>query len=959
MSEDIRITDGSLDFSQGVEDGKVTTVASAVANPNGILRTQVCWLNNGTVRGNGISPRPGWEYLATVQKGVLYQGGWLYEPLIGNPYLVLSCGGRIYQIRVDTDNSVHDITGASANPATPPQAYFCQAEQFLVIQAGDWQVNEVGTLPLFWDGTKMRRSVGVIGPNNIPDAYPIQPYNEIPAALAMVYYQDRLWYANGRIFAAGDIVGNQASGTIQYNFDDSVLKVTENPLAIGGDGFTVPSQAGQITGMSYTAALDQTLGQGPLYVFTRKQIYQLVVPVTRADWIAAGANNQPQQTLAQKKYGATSDRCIFAVNGDLYYGSPEPGLRSLVLATRWFGQPGNVAISRSVQRAFKFTTPTLLGTQPGIEFDNRALIGVLPTPTPVGVAFQGVIALDFDIISTLTQKLPPAYDGLWDGLDILQMFEGDFGGLQRAFAIVHSRIDGSIQVWEITQNFLRDAGDNRIQWRVEFPAYTFGEEFKLKKLDGGELWLDKVQGTVELIFEFRVDANACWQPWMTTQFCSARNTCEDVNNPACYPVQPYCDGQKFPITLPAPNAGDGVSANLRPGNIGYQFQLRLTVVGNCRVRGLILFALAHDRRPFEGMINSTTPTQPNPSLFSNEAQSVTIQCPGDITLSDLAGVICLNQSSSLNILGGGVPATSYNYTLISGGVPTGMTFNGGVLATGTPATIIGTPNATGSFTFGVQAIDSNGNILTKTYTICVSQITVSPTGSDNSHLPPFTIGTPYSANLAFTSCAGTATFSVFIGSLPHGLTLSSNGSISGTPANDAISETFTIVATTASGTCSQSFTCSPSPSGINFNNLVWTNDIISHATLVTANNSFDGILTRNPTFNSDIEFHATMPYAGPLVVCNLRITKSTTGTADGNLYHGIQVFDNLGNSLLLIDQTTPIPDGVSNWPFTVPLQAGGAVITLHSCGFGSTDWFLTPSSSATGCEMSGLFTPAY
>ncbi len=65
------------------------------------------------------------------------------------------------------------------------------------------------------------------------------PTPQLPAAGPMVYYQGRLWYAIGRIFTAGDIVGGP-SGTLAYNFKDSILMVTENPLAIGGDGFAVP-----------------------------------------------------------------------------------------------------------------------------------------------------------------------------------------------------------------------------------------------------------------------------------------------------------------------------------------------------------------------------------------------------------------------------------------------------------------------------------------------------------------------------------------------------------------------------------------------------------------------------------------------------------------------------------------------------------------------------------------------
>src|SRR4029077_12710686 len=151
---------------------------------------------------------------------------------------------------------------------------------------------------------------------------------ELPAAGPMVYYQGRIWYAQINQYTAGDIVFGP-SGTLGYAFADSILKVTENPLAIGGDGFSVPVTDGPITALAFTANLNTNLGQGPLYIFTTRSVYQLVVPVTRTDWISANAANQPNQTLAQIDYGSTSDRCVVHVNGDLFYQTLLPAITSL------------------------------------------------------------------------------------------------------------------------------------------------------------------------------------------------------------------------------------------------------------------------------------------------------------------------------------------------------------------------------------------------------------------------------------------------------------------------------------------------------------------------------------------------------------------------------------------------------------------------------------------------------
>ena len=286
MPKEAFIADGSWDFSAGVNSDLVTTVRSELV-PRGIPRNQLPWLQNGTTRGGTIAPRSGNVKLLNLINSGLWQGGYMYDPFLeGNPYLVCSISGRIYKALLDPPYTVTDLSAAFGlvNPATPDQAFFEEAEGILCIQAGDFYTAAVPTLPLFYRsaGTGqpeiLRRSRGL---NGVLPPGPPTNFQEIPAATAMCYYQDRLWYAQGRIYTAGDIVGNQASGTAPYNFRDSVFKVTENPLAVGGDGFTVPSQAGNIRALKYVGQIDTSLGQGPLYIFTRKQIYSLDRKSTR------------------------------------------------------------------------------------------------------------------------------------------------------------------------------------------------------------------------------------------------------------------------------------------------------------------------------------------------------------------------------------------------------------------------------------------------------------------------------------------------------------------------------------------------------------------------------------------------------------------------------------------------------------------------------------------------------
>jgi hypothetical protein len=216
---------------------------------------------------------------------------------------------------------------------------------------------------------------------------------------------------------------------------------------------------------------------------------------------------------------------------------------------------------------------------------------MLPEQRAQGVVSRAIAVLDFDPITTLAEKKPPDWEGPYDGMDVLQLCNGDFGGRERAFAFVVSRVDDGIELWEITNDKRFDNVDTRVTWTVEFPAYTWGREFDLKRLDGGEIWIDKLFGEVDIKFYYRVDANPCWMLWHAVRFCTARTSCETMDEPVCYPVEQLREGGKFPVTLPVPPLAPCDPINKRPMNIGHQFQMKMIVTGWCRVRGDILYAV--------------------------------------------------------------------------------------------------------------------------------------------------------------------------------------------------------------------------------------------------------------------------------------------------------------------------------------------------------------------------------
>lgn len=590
-----RIVDGSLSFEGGIDSGRTPTIASE-SYPNGLKRNQLAWATNATMRGGGCRQRTGWKPLVQgANWSGLYQGGYLYEPETDLPYLVLDIGGRTYQVRVDTDNSVLDITAIGGpNPATEPKHWLEQGEQFLVIQDG---VSE----PLVWDGTTMARISAVGNP----------VYPKLPIGTAMDYYMGRFWVANaGRAYVASDIVGTNntaaSSGTAPYQYRDAILNIFENTFLSGGGAFVLPTNAGNIRSIDHTANLDTALGEGVLFVSTRKSIYSVNVTPDRASWILL---TTPLQRVAQINFGTVSDRSVVPVNGDLFMqSSPNGDIRSFIMGLRYFQQWGNIPISRNMNRVLQFNDRELLRYASGIEFDNRLLQTVLPFQTDVGVAHKGIMVLDFDLISSFEEKLPPAWEGMYEGLDFMQLFSGDFGGLPRAFTVVRSRETGQIEVWEMTTQDRFDSqvgvNGNRVTWYIESPAYTWGNPFAMKQLETLELWIDKVLGTVEFEAYYKPDSWPCWIPWHAWTECAAKSCAEDEEAIVCYPgaiTEQFCESFVATRVLAKPPI-QCIKSSDRPSNRAFQFQIRLIIKGWCRVRGMLLHALPVKSQPFEGIV---------------------------------------------------------------------------------------------------------------------------------------------------------------------------------------------------------------------------------------------------------------------------------------------------------------------------------------------------------------------
>ncbi len=374
--------------------------------------------------------------------------------------------------------------------------------------------------------------------------------------------------------------------------------------------------------------------------------------------------------------------------------------------------------------------------------------------------------------------------------------------------------------------------------------------------------------------------------------------------------------------------------------------------------------------------DSFTYTATNAAGTSSPATVTITVSPPTITLGPAtltSGTVGTTYNQTVSATGG---TSSYTYA-VTGALPTGLS-----LST-TTGVISGTPTQAGSFAFTITATDSSTGTGpftgSKSYTLIISPPTISVNPAS---LSAGTVGTAYSQTITASGGTSSYSFSVTSGTLPAGLTLSSSGTLSGTPTAGGTFN-FTVTARDNSTGTGAPFTGSKAYSltiaaptitiapatltaaaiGASYNQTISASGgTSSYSFAVTAGSlpngltlSSGGVITGTPTAGGNFNFTVTAtdsstgtgpfntsrPYTLTVLAPTITVAPTTLPSATVAASYSQTITASGGTTSYSFAVTAgALPDGLT-------LSSGGALTGTPTAG-GTFNFTITATDSSTG-----------
>ena len=315
-----------------------------------------------------------------------------------------------------------------------------------------------------------------------------------------------------------------------------------------------------------------------------------------------------------------------------------------------------------------------------------------------------------------------------------------------------------------------------------------------------------------------------------------------------------------------------------------------------------------------GGVISGTPTAAGTSSFTAQVQdsvgtrasviaTIAVTSPQStlkVTGTLPGGTVGTAYSSTIGVSGGTSP---YTCTVMSGTLPAGLTITSG-------CTVSGTPTVAGTSSPIIRVVDSSNPAQTTSSQVSLT-IGAAASSITVSSPPSGTAGTPYTGTIPVSGGTGPYSCTITAGSLPAGLTLGANCTITGTPTTPG--STMVTVTATDSSTPVDTGTA---PITVTINAGAALSLTLGAPPAATVNTAYSGTV---PVTGGSAPYACTLTSgtlpAGLTLGSNCVITGTPTASGTSNV------------TISATDASTPTRSGSNVIPVTVN-GAAGTVLTL-------------------------------